>query len=218
MQCLDAPDTKECDVFMQDCPDGRKCMPISFDGAEAYNGTACRPIDVDAVGLGEPCTMEDDPYSGFDNCPDASFCFFVDDALEGVCIDFCRGSVEDATCVDACNRCLVSADAITIPCLPTCDPRTQNCPAPLACQGGFGGILCRRPDGDLGPGESCFESIECMPGLECEAACDGLPCCTPVCSLPDGPECDALPGTTCTDAKRPHPEACNDLSDLGFCL
>jgi hypothetical protein len=216
---MDAPDSQECDVFEQNCPDGHKCMPISFDGAPSFNGTACRPVDPDAVEIGEPCIVQDDPYSGFDNCPDVAFCFFVDDiTLEGVCIDFCRGSITDSTCVDACSRCLVSADGNTIPCVPTCDPRMQNCPAGLACQGGFGGILCRASKGDKVAGESCFESIECTPGLECEAACDGLPCCTPVCTLPDGPECDALRGTVCTEARRPSPEECNDLGDLGFCL
>ena len=35
--------TNECNQWVQDCPEGEKCMPWANDGGSAWNATRCRP-------------------------------------------------------------------------------------------------------------------------------------------------------------------------------
>src|SRR5688572_12034982 len=58
----------QCDLFAQDCPAGERCVPWSCDGTPNWNGTRCSPVADEPAGVGEPCTMQDSPWSGLDDC------------------------------------------------------------------------------------------------------------------------------------------------------
>src|SRR5689334_19955710 len=68
---LPAPDLGsgvECDVWIDDCPVGTKCMPWANDGGNSWNATRCTPLAEDPNGIGEPCTVEGSPVTGIDDC------------------------------------------------------------------------------------------------------------------------------------------------------
>lgn len=77
----DMPST--CDLFTNDCPDGTKCMAVAEVDGGPWTATACMPLVDDPVGVGEPCTVQDSPTSGLDDCEAQAVCWYVDPALAG---------------------------------------------------------------------------------------------------------------------------------------
>lgn len=121
----------ECDVYMQDCPEGEKCSPWANDGGSIWNASKCTPVG--AAALGEPCTAEGAGWSGVDNCAPGSMCFHVDpDTLEGVCVEMCGGGVEQPTCQE--GTCVVQHDGALPLCLTTCDPKASTCEKGENCE------------------------------------------------------------------------------------
>ncbi len=122
----------ECDVFMQDCPDGEKCMPWANDGGDVWNAHRCTPLDPNPVEVGDPCSVEGSGVSGVDTCAVGSMCFYVDpEANEGQCVEICGGEEDEPVCLE--GTCIVQFDGALPLCFVTCDPQDPTCAKTEAC-------------------------------------------------------------------------------------
>lgn len=198
----------ECDVWLQDCPRGEKCVPWASDGGNTWNATRCSPVATDPVGVGEPCTLEGSPYSGIDDCAAGSLCWNTPaDSLMGECVAQCGGSEVAPECGDGLG-CLVSNGGVLSVCTATCDPLAPNCSDGMVCAPSGLALLCvplaDAPGGQHG--DACVSINECAPGLFCAysdnvAGCDADGCCTEFCdlTLPSQGQCSAFAdGESCT--------------------
>ena len=123
----------ECDVFMQDCAKGEKCMPWANDGGEVWNASRCTPIDPAPVGPGEPCTVEGSGTTGIDTCVLGAMCFYVDaKTTEGVCVEMCSNSEDAPVCLE--GTCVVQFEGALPLCFETCDPEVASCEKDEACE------------------------------------------------------------------------------------
>jgi len=116
------PDTEgepiECSVFDQNCGLDEKCTAWANDGGDVWNATRCTGVDPDAVGLGEPCTVEGSEYSGIDNCDLGQVCFGVDeDTLTGQCTAYCNTRGDELSCDDAELSCMTFGSTMSV-CVP----------------------------------------------------------------------------------------------------
>lgn len=101
-------DPLECDPWMQDCSDDRKCVPFASDGGETYDGTQCVPESRETVSLGDECSVEGEITSGVDNCRVGAICWNVDEMSGlGGCVALCGESEEDPYCEDPGTSCEV---------------------------------------------------------------------------------------------------------------
>ncbi len=193
----------DCDLFVQDCPAGYKCMPWASDGG-TWNATRCSPVADNPAQVDEPCTVEGNAVSGLDDCELGSMCWDVDpETNEGVCVPMCIGDSANPSCDDPGRFCAISGDALLILCLPRCNPLVQDCPEGQACYPVQEELGCSFYAGDEGfPGAPCEFINACEPGTYCAHAylvpgCEGASgCCSPFCSLAD-PEPPCLDGQTC---------------------
>lgn len=174
------------------CPDCHKCARL-VDETNSFVGTVCVPVDADPQGLGEPCSLGDQP--GYDDCDDDLLCWNPnDEGRNGTCVPHC---MDGKSCQDGYD-CLSSAKG-PIACLPTCDPLSPQCADGEDCLPvGNDAYVCYPAIRLPGAGEACT-SI-CAEGLTCIGAqllpeCDGEACCTSLCE-PGGDQCDAE-GETC---------------------
>jgi hypothetical protein len=200
----------ECDVWMQDCPKGEKCMPWANDGGNSWNATRCSPVDENPGQVGDECTVEGSGVTGIDSCDVGTMCYYVDPKTNtGTCVGFCQGS-EDAPMCEPGFLCSISNDGVLILCRRECDPLLQDCMGSAAClpANGSDGFVCIvDASGEMGaPGDPCEFLNACDPGLFCgnaEAVPDCMGsggCCSEFCDLED-PAGDAqcsLMGQTCT--------------------
>ena len=186
----------QCDVWVQDCPDGEKCMPWANDGGNAWNATKCVPVDPNPKQPGDGCTVQGDGVSGIDDCDVASMCWNVDpETNTGYCVAFCMGTPEAATCADPEQSCLIANDGVLILCLPACDPLLQDCEKNEVClpnTAGDGFACVIDASGGMGTaGVPCEFGNACNPGLVCAGAefvpgcADAEGCCAPYCDLTD---------------------------------
>ena len=184
--------SNECDIFAQDCPPGQKCMPWANDGGSSWNATRCTPIAEDPGEPGDPCMVEGSGVSGIDDCELGALCWNVDpETNEGSCVAMCTGGFDHLVCEDPDTYCVVTAEGVLLPCLPSCDPLAQDCAEGQGCYPFVENWGCS-PDasGDMGVfGDPCEFVNVCDPGLICVNAalvpdCEGgLGCCTEVCDL-----------------------------------
>ncbi len=197
----------ECDLWADDCPVGTKCMPWANDGGNSWNATRCTPLAEDPHEPGEPCTVEDSPVSGIDDCEARAMCWNVDPETNmGECVAFCSGSEANPICKGACETCPLSGDGVLILCLPMCDPLEQNCGEGQGCYGWSDVFICV-PDAGGEAGallEPCEFTNVCDPGLMCldsdmVPGCEGASgCCTPFCdALAEAPCPPELVGAEC---------------------
>ena len=202
---------EECDLHLQDCAPGLKCMPYSTDGSTWWDATACFPVDPDPQGLGEPCQWQERPWSGHDDCGVGQVCWSYDQ-LEGECKGLCltddpdHWNSQDYTCEDpraipgtTCQDCFCYCEV-------PCDPLGQDCGEGEECVP-YGDSFDCAPDasGDAGAyGDSCEFVNVCDPGLVCLDASDvpgcesAIGCCSPLCDVTQpttGP--GAAEGQTC---------------------
>lgn len=190
------PNTNECDVWAQDCPDGEKCVPWADDGGNSWNALRCAPVN----GNGQPgdaCMLMGGEITGLDDCALGSICMRLDDGTDnGICVPQCEGTAESPTCDDAGRTCMIGNDGVMTLCMENCDPTQQGCPAGMGCYP-FDPYICW-PDfsGEFGAyGDVCMWGNACDPGLLCYAPeavpdCAGSACCTQYCNL-DAPDPDA---------------------------
>jgi hypothetical protein len=217
------PTTEECDVFLQECPEGEKCAAIITDGGGAWNSTACVPV-TGTDEAGDPCTAES-VADGLDSCAEGHMCWGVDKEGHGTCVAQCQGSPDDPICPDN-GVCTSGGGGFVALCLP-CDPLYQDCAEGNGCYPLDDHFACA-PDesGDTGAAnDPCELNTVCDPGLLClEAAVvgkgcspDSFGCCTLFCELPGG---------TCPNADQqclPYFDPKNippllwDAESIGFC-
>lgn len=191
---------RECDYFVEDCPQGQKCAPVSLDGDYLWDHVFCVPIAPSPAEPGEPCTYLGKPRDGHDTCDKHSFCFGGEDTGTGVCVALCVGSEQDLKCQAPEDTCWLWSDSepTVYYCVANCDPLLPSCPLDWLClpNGDFG-FTCIEPLGDLnatfGP---CNSMFECVPGdlcvdsslaVECDPMVDG--CCLPYCDLNGANKC-----------------------------
>lgn len=211
-----------CDSFMQDCPDGEKCVPYASNGG-SWDANKCVPVMGDQA-VGEPCSYAG-AEEGTDDCDATSMCWDVmdiDGELVGTCTPFCQGSADMPECPEG-STCNLTGDGVVTLCFSNCDPLLQDCNEGLACYWANNDFNCIFTTQDIPPGEPCGFLNDCVAGNIClDAAvlpsCNGSACCSPFCNLelPDQ-TCDVLPGTTCVpffeqDTAPPGDE------DVGVCI
>jgi uncharacterized protein YegL len=108
----------ECDPFLQDCPDGEKCVAYSSTG-EVLDANKC--VAITGSGMpGDPCI-----YGGVveatDDCDSVSYCWDVADvmgSLEGACAQFCTGTADDPMCPGG-FECLIDNEGSINLCIDT---------------------------------------------------------------------------------------------------
>lgn len=198
----------ECSVILQDCAGGYTCRPVSVDGV-SWNFSRCVPLDPDPVQLGEACAAVSSPFGGIDNCDDGLMCWEIDpQTLQGTCIEFCSGTLEEPVCVNPDDVCGISDRGNLAFCLPGCDPLLNDCGIQEACVPVSGDSF------------ACIarQDAACPSGLvdvepEAISGCtDGEPCCTPYCDTSDEAACDR--GLQCVPYfDEPNP----DHPTLGVC-
>lgn len=206
-----------CDSYLQDCPDGEKCVPVVLDyasGQQPWN--RCVPIVGDGT-TGAPCT-HDGLIAGTDDCDATNVCWQFDEQGEGVCHAMCTGSPDDPHCPGD-QLCLMEDQGSIALCTDPCDPFAPDleaeCPGPRECLSISGGFFCDAEADLPALGEPC-DWGRCGAGLTCvssynrpevvpESACDELSCCVKLCALED-PEPSCSQGTTCAALDSLYPE------------
>jgi hypothetical protein len=193
----------ECSTYLQDCPEGEKCMPWANDGGPAWNATRCSPVAADPGQLGESCEVEGSGVSGLDDCDVGLMCFWVDPrTLEGTCLSLCGGTPDDPSCA-ADHTCQISAGGQIDLCLAHCDPLVDDC-LDGHCTPTSDAFVCGSyAPGEVLPGSACEYANACVPGSACIPAdfvdaCDGASCCSSFCDLQAAePDAPCLPGQAC---------------------
>ncbi len=218
----------ECDLWLQDCPSGEKCMPYAGSGG-TWDATRCSEIADTPDQAGDTCTVEGNGASGIDSCDVGAMCWDVDpETNEGVCVGMCTGNSESPICEDPTTTCSITNGGALILCLPECLPLLQDCPDDQACYP-VGGTFACAPDvsGEMGIyGDPCEFINVCDPGLACldpaavgEASCAGAGgCCGAYCDLTSGEDCPgAGVGQECTSpfAEGAVPPG---YEDTGWCV
>jgi hypothetical protein len=199
---FDVPPASECDMYMQDCPPGEKCVPYASDGNE-WNASKCVPVMGDQQ-PGEPCSWGG-IVEATDDCDATSVCWDVmdvDGELVGTCVAFCQGTPDRPECPPG-SSCLICGSCWIPICIQHCDPLVQDCAEGLGCFWANTGFNCIFTAGDIPTGEPCGYVNDCAPGNFCADAaslpsCNGAACCTAYCDLQLGDAgCAAQPDTVC---------------------
>jgi hypothetical protein len=183
----------DCDPWLQDCPEGEKCVPYASEGG-SWAANKCVPIMGDQA-PGEPCT-HGGLVEATDDCDATSACW------DGTCHAFCTGTPLAPECPLG-STCVLSGNDVLTFCFFDCDPLTQNCEPGKGCYWSGQKFDCVPSSESLPAGASCEFVNSCAIGLVCVTAevmpdCEGVGCCSPFCNLELGDEqCDALSGTSC---------------------
>ena len=207
----------ECDPWMQDCPEGEKCVAYGSTGGN-WDANKCVQILGDGS-IGDPCTY-DGTAASTDTCGADSWCWNVNEEGQGVCTGFCTGSPDDPICDPGYGCSIANNGSITL-CLLSCDPLLQDCPVEgESCFYDFSGnFVCAFETQNLGAGEPCGFINDCAGGNLCLGAevlldCNGSACCTPYCDLSD-PVCP--PGLECQPLFE-EGTAPPEYVDVGVCI
>lgn len=215
----------QCDPWAQNCPADQKCVPARDGDEGPWTDTACVPLDPEAVGPGESCSVEPLHTRLIDTCDLHSICLGLDpDTLAPECVPLCSGSPDAPEC-PAGSACLIADQGVLIPCLPTCDPVAGTCPVGQICIPDAPppkNFVCSTVDGPLAQQfEPCDAPDACAAGLVCVDAlqaveCDpqqGDFCCIPFCDL-DQPTCPGV-GQQCQPVFPDQPPP--GLAHVGVC-
>ncbi len=190
----------ECDPFMQDCPEGEKCVPYASDGGNVWNANKCVQVTGDGA-VGDSCTWGG-IVEATDDCGADSICWDVmdvDGQAIGVCTQYCEGTADNPICPMSTSCIIINEGSINL-CIANCDPLLQDCGAGLGCFWANTAFSCIFTAGEIPPNEPCGYINDCAPGNLCADAaslpsCAGSACCTPFCDLAD-PACATM-GTEC---------------------
>lgn len=220
---------EECELQLQGCAPGLKCMPYDDDGSGAFwNASACFPIAPDPANLGEECVWIGEPWSGYDTCGWGQVCWGFD-GEPGVCKGLCltddpeNDLFETWTCEDPLAIPSIGCQSCFCTCEVPCDPLGQNCAEGQECMP-VGELFECVPDasGDAGVyGDHCEFLNVCDPGLVCldpstVPGCEGAAgCCTPLCDITQPNTCPGE-GQTCQAWYEPG-SAPMGLEDVGAC-
>ena len=214
---------QDCDPFLQDCPDGEKCMPYASQGGN-WDAHKCVPI-LDDQGVGDTCVY-DGPIAATDDCDGTSMCWNtveVDGEFVGTCTPLCTGNPAEPECPDN-YYCALSGEGVLTLCLQTCDPLLQECGDGEGCYWVNQQFVCVGPTQDTPLGEPCAFLQDCVAGLFCVAeanlpACADASCCASFCDLGVGDAfCeDLVPGTVCVPFFE-EGGAPAEHEDVGVCI
>ena len=194
-----------CDIWMEDCPEGQKCMPWDDTMMGSWNATKCSPVDAAPGQEGDECTVTGSATDGIDSCDKHLLCWYLNDMNVGTCINMCTGSEEAPSCPGG-QSCDVSNNGSLILCLTTCDPLVQSCPDGQICFfDGLDNFICDfDASGEEGQyGDACAFINVCDYGLFCAAqetvpdCVSGDGCCSPYCDLTLPNTCPGAPLQEC---------------------
>ena len=213
----------DCDVFIQDCPEGQKCAWVGMNGGWP-DWPTCVPLSDTPIPDGVTCPTDWDSFvHGLDDCERGSFCLSSGGGQwgdEGVCIELCMGSLFYPYC-DPGFACTGGEGPLA--CLPMCDPLLQDCENGVCTLYGDDALLCQYQDPAhaVGLGENCEDWLTCAPGLLCVAGervpgCTGTLCCTAFCDQTDPDFACMLPGQVCGELFGPGKEP-DALAAVGLC-
>jgi hypothetical protein len=220
------PIGKECDQWVQDCPEGQKCNAYSGDGDSAWESLKCVDVVPDPDGLYEPCEVFGSAVSGEDTCDVGLMCWDVVDG-QGTCIAYCTGSPDKPSCADPDASCILNAEGVITLCLPKCHPLKNDCPDGDVCIPNYAdpsGFICV-VDASQEEGQAfdpCEYANSCDPGLYCfppdlASECDpqSSGCCLPFCDTSLANTCPGQ-GQECLSWWGEDPPA-PGLENLGVC-
>lgn len=210
-----------CDLLIQDCPEGEKCVPRELSSPTWNGGYAC--VVVTGAGApGESCVNE----FSHDDCDATSFCLAHDeDSIDGVCHSFCTGDHEMPDCIEGW-ACIQAEDPLycagaPVYCVEQCDPLGSACGAGSVCVWSGSAFTCVEEGLGATAGEPCMLANDCGPGLSCMlseslAGCADDSCCTSYCDVTggDGP-CQLLDANYVCEPFFTPP---SDYEDLGVCV
>jgi hypothetical protein len=208
----------ECDPFVQDCPEGEKCVPYDATAGGSWDANKCMAVTGDQA-TGEPCV-----YGGLmdatDDCDATGICVDRDGDTLGTCHAFCMGTADQPECPDNL-LCEIAEYGTVALCVEQCHPLLQDCEQPSACYWDDTGFHCL-PSGDWPTGEPCSDVNDCPPGNMCVEAsllpsCDGEDCCTSICEVGLEENLCLLPGTACVPFFD-EGAAPDGLEQVGVCL
>jgi hypothetical protein len=188
----------ECDPWLQDCPDGEKCVAYASAGG-TWDANKCNAV-VGSLTEGEAC-MYGGAVESTDDCNEDTWCWNVNMDGIGTCTPFCTGTPDNPLC-DPGQGCSIANEGSINLCLQSCDPLLQDCVGENICFYDFSGnFVCAFGVGDIPVGEPCGFINDCAAGNVCLdaaalPACNGASCCGAFCDLGD-PMC-AVGGTECT--------------------
>lgn len=216
----------ECDLWVQDCLDDSKCMPVDSDADGIQDATKCVPLSANPKQAGDDCKVEGSPASGVDDCGEGLICWGVDKQSEGKCVQMCEGSQWAPTCPDGLICDVSNGGALPL-CLAPCDPLTPSCGAGKVCiftSTGDGIFVCDTDASGEGGyyGDDCEYINVCDDGLLCAPAaavpgCLTPGCCTEYCDLDEADNlCSGAPSQQCLpfyDNSEPPP----GFEDVGVC-
>lgn len=217
---VDVP-LSECDIFMQDCVPGEKCVPYA-SGGMSWDANKCVPVLGDGM-VGEACL-----YAGTveatDDCDESSACWDVMDVngeSVGTCTAFCMGTTDAPIC-PAGTACLQGNEGSIAFCVEGCNPLTQECPNGEACFWTTDAFACVFTTEDLPTGDTCGYINDCAAGNMCVTAqsvpnCNGSACCAAFCDLDCGMGVCMQPGTECVPFFEMG-QAPIGSADVGVCL
>lgn len=179
-----------CDPWLQDCPEGEKCVAYASTGGD-WDANRCVPV-TGAGAPGDPCVYSG-PIEATDDCDESSYCWNVDDMHIGTCLAFCTGLPEMPECPIG-SDCMISGEGSINLCVDTCDPIGQDCNDGFACYWAGAFFECIMTTMDIPPGEACGFLNDCAGGLACVAAgllpsCLGDSCCAAFCDVNDIAAC-----------------------------
>lgn len=195
----------ECDAYLQNCPEGEKCVPVATSPNTFPDVLRCVPVS-GSQAPGEPC-ISAGLTMGFDDCDADSFCYEVVDnegELTGTCRAMCTGGLDELNCAPGSSCDFVFYVDFPL-CLIDCDPLAQNCEAGSGCFFDGQSFRCLSAEGELPVLSLCSFTNDCAPSLICTEGeqvpgCMSESCCTPFCDLElgDSPCEAAVPGSSCT--------------------
>jgi hypothetical protein len=208
----------ECDPFVQDCPEGEKCVPYDATAGGSWDANKCMAVTGDQA-TGEPCV-----YGGLmdatDDCDATGICVDRDGDTLGTCHAFCMGTADQPECPDNL-LCEIAEYGTVALCVEQCNPLLQDCEPPLGCYWEDTGFHCL-PGGEWPIEDPCSYVNDCPPGNMCVDAsllpiCVGEACCTSLCEVGLDDNLCLIPGSACVPffEQGTAPEG---LELLGLCL
>jgi hypothetical protein len=196
----DISDFLGCDPWMQDCPEGEKCVPYASTGGN-WNANKCVPITGDGQS-GDPC-LHGGVVEASDDCGPELHCWNVmnvEGQAIGTCTEFCQGDANEPQCPPD-TSCLIAYDGAVNLCIATCDPLAQDCGPGLGCYWTMSEFNCVLTTSDIPVGEPCNFINDCIAGAACLSAelvpCAESACCASFCDLESNEPCPQ-PGTECS--------------------
>lgn len=194
----DAMTVAECDPWVQDCPDGEKCVAYGSTGGN-WDSNKCVPVTGSGQS-GDPC-MYAGTVESTDDCGADTWCWNVNMEGVGTCTPFCEGTPDEPLCEPGFGCSIANNGSINL-CLQACDPLLQDCGGENVCFYDFSGnFVCAFAADMIPTGEPCGFINDCAPGNVCVDAtvlpsCNGATCCGAFCDILE-PTC-ATQGTECT--------------------